>query len=433
MGILRRSAGTSLSEFCKTYYCANLLPFSWDDGNKLAVQADRVSKALKQADEAIELGEPLLFLAEIMALRYEVFALAWVHTKGESRAAEQSEVTRRFLNADGWSGTWDDMEDYNLSIGEFAAKGSPVIVSPYASQNIDEIALKRALNRLSTEAAWTAGVIPELMAETFFRRLEISVNKWALAEMKGVILFCYRADVECLTSSHINSKTTDWSEFEPKVSESACDWDRDEQEVVPLVDENDTPEWHGRCSPQDDARIHWKVKTQVSNALLCSLTRTWTAPSSQPESLGLYWRSLDHSHEWALIPAIWRQDANGDEIPVTQVPGGFVVMWDNINWDTPTDFTLLKPGLTTYTYNVKQAFEEGQAVSYANMLKKVGGSVVGDSSVIVIKHVPTRTHKLEKVKDDVRTGVHWLIYALIWGSVAWMFLSAIWKRFSKEG
>jgi hypothetical protein len=48
-------------------------------------------------------------MAEITVIRFEVFGLAWLHQKGDKRAAEQSEFTRRYLAEAGRTDIWEAM------------------------------------------------------------------------------------------------------------------------------------------------------------------------------------------------------------------------------------------------------------------------------------------------------------------------------------
>lgn len=111
---------------------------------------------------------------EIIILRFELYALAWIHKFGDKHAFTQSVFTKRYLKAKGRNDIWDGMEHYNEAISHATVKlenSNPSIIRKkfdLADIKIAEAKQKgitvdenigRPINRMFSEKVWENGTI----------------------------------------------------------------------------------------------------------------------------------------------------------------------------------------------------------------------------------------------------------------------------------
>ena len=177
MGLFNRKEKVNLEDFCRDIYDNQFL--NPKIGEKVEVSdvfpevfKGEIVKVLPEF-ENISLQQ---IKEEIIFLRFELFALAWIHSFGIQLSVEQSIFTKNYLHEKGRNDIWNGMGHYNRAIShsvtsELSELGQASIIKmryDLGKKYID-IARKReisiddrlgfAINRISSEKAWRKGHI----------------------------------------------------------------------------------------------------------------------------------------------------------------------------------------------------------------------------------------------------------------------------------
>ena len=129
------------------------------------------------------------FNNEIVALQFELYALAWLHQFGDKLAVAQSVFTKNYLNEKKQNDIWEAMEPYNQAIARSPAIGKTMekafdrvyfikvnttrsnLFDQYHKEGFDDKCVARVLNRLFSEDAWKKGVTASLLLFALCDRL----------------------------------------------------------------------------------------------------------------------------------------------------------------------------------------------------------------------------------------------------------------------
>jgi hypothetical protein len=167
-------------------------------------------------------------VAEITTIRFEVFGLAWFHRQGDKRAAEQSDFTRRYLDAAGRTDIWEAMEPYNLAIARSSRSGyTPKTAvgrayladrattladffDKWVALGYDGVTVARAAHRFFTTESWKKGLTAGFVMLTLCERLGCEeVNEEADFRLVATIGGFYDGVAESLKSVAIHGSGKD--------------------------------------------------------------------------------------------------------------------------------------------------------------------------------------------------------------------------------
>ncbi len=150
----------SLENFCQDFYDNYILNQVVEKVDLSSVFPEYVKKTITEADGVFVNIDSQKFADEIVILRFELFALAWLHKYRDRSAVAQSIFTRKYLNDKKRDDIWDAMEHYNQAIAH-SVTATPFIIrmrmdlyDVYCEKGYDSKCVARVLNRMFSEKAW---------------------------------------------------------------------------------------------------------------------------------------------------------------------------------------------------------------------------------------------------------------------------------------
>jgi hypothetical protein len=185
-----------LEDFCRDFYDNQILNpkigVEIEVGNVLPEMfREKIVEVLPEF-ESISLQK---IKEEITILRFELFALAWIHSFGDKLAVDQSIFTKNYLREKGREDIWDGMGRYNKAISHSVTSGLSKSNQAYIYKmrmdlfdeyvNILEkngmpsagIGLGLAINRMSSKEVWEKGIIPYFLMLRLCHRFGLGHGK----------------------------------------------------------------------------------------------------------------------------------------------------------------------------------------------------------------------------------------------------------------
>jgi hypothetical protein len=159
-------------DFCRGFYDENIMNPSIPGVNANDVFFETIRKQIGEADNRFNNIDSAKFAAEMLVLRFEAFALAWVHKFGDKSAVEQTVFTKQYLHEQNRDDIWEALEPYNQAIARsikhkrsaenpldraFVAHVNQTrlnLFKQFQGNGYDPKCVARALNRLFFEEAW---------------------------------------------------------------------------------------------------------------------------------------------------------------------------------------------------------------------------------------------------------------------------------------
>lgn len=180
MGFFAMKQKVNLEEFCRDFYEKNILnPViqSFDAGE---VYFDTVRKSIVEADQNFSKITSQKLASEMIPLRFELFALAWMHKFVGKFAIAQSVFTKSYLHKKERDDIWNGMEHYNkfidgatlnwlTSLGKMNLSFWYHMREDMTAKNIEDAkkiglsdkdeSIVRVNNRLCSENAWKQKIV----------------------------------------------------------------------------------------------------------------------------------------------------------------------------------------------------------------------------------------------------------------------------------
>jgi len=184
----------NLEDFCRDFYEKNILNPVIEGVDARAIYFDIVWKTVVEADQNFANVNSQKLATEMTPLRFELFALAWLHQFGDKSAVAQSVFTKRYLHKKKRDDIWDTSKPYNQAIARSStlgktlktASGRAHLVSitkmrvdsfrHYRKEGHDPKCVARAFNRLFTDAVWKKGITAGLLMFALCDRLGFDSN-----------------------------------------------------------------------------------------------------------------------------------------------------------------------------------------------------------------------------------------------------------------
>jgi len=194
MSIFSKKQAVNLEDFCRDFYEKNILnPVigGIDVGEKYF---DTVRKSIAEVDQNFVNINPQKFATEMIPLRFELFALAWLHQFGDKSAVAQSVFTKCYLHQKKRDDIWDASEPYNQAIARSSTLGKTAetasgraylgfvnkmkvdLFKQFYKEGYDPKCVGRALNRLFSDKTWRKGITPGLLMFALCDRLDFEQN-----------------------------------------------------------------------------------------------------------------------------------------------------------------------------------------------------------------------------------------------------------------
>jgi len=194
MSFLSKKQKVDLQDFCRDFYEKNILNPVVGGVDGGAIYFDIVRKTVVEADQNFADISSQKLATEMIPLRFELFALAWLHQFGDKSAVAQSVFTKRYLHEKKRDDIWDASESYNQAIARsvtlgktsetasgryhivFTTKMRVDLFRHFCKEGHDPKCVARALNRLFTDEVWKKGITAGLLMFTLCDRLGFDSN-----------------------------------------------------------------------------------------------------------------------------------------------------------------------------------------------------------------------------------------------------------------
>jgi len=226
-GFFKKRQKVNLEDFCRDFYERNILNPVIQGIDAGASYRDVVKRSIVEADDNFAYIDSQRFGEELVILRFELFALAWLHEFGEKLAVAQSTFTKHYLHEKKRDDIWVDMESYNQAIARSSTLGKKQkeavdraylirvnktrldLFEQLHKEGHDPECIARALNRLFTEEAWNKDVTAGLLMFSLCDRLgfesSFEPNKEAQFRIMAVIHGLYDGALQSLKNIEIKN------------------------------------------------------------------------------------------------------------------------------------------------------------------------------------------------------------------------------------
>jgi len=194
MSFLSKKQEVDLQDFCRDFYEKNILNPVVGGVDGGAIHFDTVRKTVVEADQNFADISSQKLATEMIPLRFELFALAWLHQFGDKSAVAQSVFTKHYLQERKRDDIWDASESYNQAIARsvtfgktsetasgrahivFTTKMRVDLFRHFCKEGHDAKCIVRALNRLFADEAWERGITAGLLMFALCDRLGFNSN-----------------------------------------------------------------------------------------------------------------------------------------------------------------------------------------------------------------------------------------------------------------
>ena len=184
----------SAEVFLRGFYDTNLFPESDIGGAFWESFCRGAQNTVAQCDPAFSNVDATLLRDEMLALRFEVIGIAWLHRVKDRFAPGHSDFTCRYLEERGQSAVWERMEPYNQAVARSTSgghdpktrsgRGYLTFLNSMRTQLFDEWVRKgfdpkiaaRAANRIGSESPWKANRTHSYLSFALTDRLSAEVN-----------------------------------------------------------------------------------------------------------------------------------------------------------------------------------------------------------------------------------------------------------------
>lgn len=227
MGIFSKKQ-ISLEEFCTDFYEKNILNPVVEGINAGAVFVDTIKRNVIEADDNFAKISAQKFTDEVTLLRFELFALAWLHQFGDKLAIVQSDFTKHYLHKKKRNDIWDNSESYNQAIARSTTLGKTPekafdrvylarvnttradLFDKYLKEGFDPKCIARVLNRLFAEDVWekgvTAGLLMFALCDRFGFESNFEPTKEAQFRLTAIIRGFYDGAKQALEKVKVKQK-----------------------------------------------------------------------------------------------------------------------------------------------------------------------------------------------------------------------------------
>ena len=223
MGLSSGKTKVSIEEFCQQFYDSQIFHPVIAGQDASSLYMEEVFNFVVEADQSFAAVDKTVFKREMIALRIELFGLAFMHhVKKDEHLLAQSVFTRNYLEQNGQLEIWNIMPEYNKAI----AASSTEIVSGvrmkrgwtaamnkmrfdmfvrWENAGVDPECAVRVSNRLGTEVAWEKHITIKHLTARLADRLGCDVNlkSEALFRLGTAIFGLYNGAKEAVKSVNL--------------------------------------------------------------------------------------------------------------------------------------------------------------------------------------------------------------------------------------
>jgi hypothetical protein len=227
MSIFSKKQEVNLEDFCRDFYEKNILNPVIAGIDVGTICFDSELKLVIEADQSFANIDSQKFATEMIPLRFEVIALAWLHQFGDKSAVAQSTFTKNYLREKKRDDIWDAIEPYNQAIARsstavwktsknafarvYLARVNLTradLFDQYYKEGYDPECVTRVLNRLFTDAAWKRDITANFLMFTLCDYLGFKSNepnKETQFRLTGIIHGLYNGSRQSLEEIKIKN------------------------------------------------------------------------------------------------------------------------------------------------------------------------------------------------------------------------------------
>ena len=194
MGLFSKKQKVPLEAFCCDFYDRNILNPIIAGVDAGRTYADTVKRSVAEVDAAFAAVDLDRFNFEMILIRFETFALAWMHQLGDKHAAAQSAYTKTYLKERDREHVWEGLAPYNQAVARsstmgltsetatgrahlaFTDKMRADLFDEWFKQGFEADAIARAANRIGTNIAWEKGITAAFLICTLCDHLGYQLN-----------------------------------------------------------------------------------------------------------------------------------------------------------------------------------------------------------------------------------------------------------------
>lgn len=213
MSFFSKKQEVNLEDFCRDFYEKNILNPVIEGVDVGGAYFDAVIKTIVEADQNFSNINSQKLATEIIPLRFELFALAWLHKFGDKSAIVQSIFTKHYLQEKNREDIWDASETYNQAIARSTTLGKTPekafdrvylakvnttrinLFKQYHKEGHDPKCVARVLNRLFSDDVWkkniTAGLLMFALCDRLGFEKDFEPSKEAQFRLTAVIRGLY--------------------------------------------------------------------------------------------------------------------------------------------------------------------------------------------------------------------------------------------------
>jgi hypothetical protein len=189
MSFFSKKQEVEIGPYCQLFYENVILNCVVDGVDINAKIFETLKNALAATDSNFAKIDSQKFNNEIVALQFELYALAWLHQFGDRLAVAQSIFTKNYLDEKKQNDIWEAMESYNQAIARSTTIGRTPekafdrvylvkvnttrmnLFEQYHKESFDDKSVARVLNRLFSEDPWKKGIAAGLLLFALCDRL----------------------------------------------------------------------------------------------------------------------------------------------------------------------------------------------------------------------------------------------------------------------
>jgi hypothetical protein len=117
VGMFQSKQKVSIEECCREFYESNIFKADFRSTDVFRNYLDTAVKLIREIAPSFKEIDAKVFQREAIALKIELFALAWMHKLGKEKyTLPQAVYTKRYLQERGQSDIWEIMTHYNEAI-----------------------------------------------------------------------------------------------------------------------------------------------------------------------------------------------------------------------------------------------------------------------------------------------------------------------------
>jgi len=199
MSFFSKKQEVNLEDFCRNFYDNMILNPKIGDMGVDDVFPNYVKESIAEVEPEFANIDLQKLAAELIIMRFELFALAWQHSFGEL-AIDQSIFTKNYLHEKGRDDIWEGMEHYNKAISHsVTVELSELNKACIYKMRVDlghkyiDIAKKngidldkdtaylesigRPINRISSEKVWKKRITPYFLMLGLCHKLGLGYGK----------------------------------------------------------------------------------------------------------------------------------------------------------------------------------------------------------------------------------------------------------------